>query len=147
MSREHGVLHARLLLLCFAMSQSLCETRFDYRSRSVGVCMRALQLRTCTHYARAVCRVGLLSLRLYLGQEVEVPQNRLYMGLALSAGRMQGKGAREAKSYDYRIPIAFRRCLYAFVAAFDMHGPCVSGLCRWPVLSPGIVCGQRFLRA
>ena len=90
------------------------EVHTDYRSCSVGVCMRVLQLRTCTDHARAACRVGLLSLRLYLGQEVEVPQNRLYMGLALSAGRIQGKGAREAKSYDYRIPIAFRRCLYAF---------------------------------
>ncbi len=41
----------------------------------------------------------------------------------------------------YRLSIAFWWCLYAFVAAFDMHGPCVSGVCRWPVLSPGIVCG------
>ena len=71
------------------------EVHTDYRSCSVGVCMRALQLRTCTHYARAVCRVGLLSLRFYLGQQVQVPQNRLYMGLALSAGGIQGKGARE----------------------------------------------------
>ena len=73
------------------MSRSLCEVHTDYRSRSVGVCTRALQLRICTDHARAACRVGLLSLRLYLGQEVEVPQNRLYMGLALSAGGMSEK--------------------------------------------------------